>query len=535
MKRFLSALLLLCAFTMNAQTVEVSGNQSGTWSGDIHIVGDVYVGENETLTVEPGTSVVSDGFYVIFVKGGFVAEGTADEMIMFTVADTTGYSDYETIEGSWGGIHFEDCTDEVSLDYCDISYAKTKPDRDGAALRFYNAGDVEISNCDIHHNTMRRKGGAIYAENTEFYIHDCEVYNNEGHATLGNYCWGTGFQFLKCDIEMHDMVFHDNFGPEAYGGGMNVDSCNLQLRRAVFYDNMSTNAAGLGIQRCKKYTVKVSDVLAYNNTVVHYGGGIAMATSDPEINNVTLVANHCGGGGGAGMQMAFDSAPTISNSIIFGNRADWNEDDYKVDSIVYYYGSQIWLWGDDCRPYFYNSTVQYGLDTIYGCEHIDEDHYVDMIEANPLFVNSANRDYRLTENSPCINTGRADTTGMFLSAVDLAGGPRIFEERIDMGCFEWNNIGINEVLSDENSLQVYPNPLSENSICSFNLKNKCEVAIVLISLDGKEVARKECGTLNAGQNSISLDGLFNNLERKHEMYLLIIENQGSKNYKKVIY
>ncbi len=145
MKRFLSALLLLCTFTMNAQTVEVSGNQSGTWSGDIHIVGDVYVGENETLTVEPGTSVVSDGFYVIIVKGGFVAEGTADEMIVFTVADTTGYSDYETIEGSWGGIHCEDCTDEVSRDYCYISYAKTKPHRDGAALRFYHDGDVEIS------------------------------------------------------------------------------------------------------------------------------------------------------------------------------------------------------------------------------------------------------------------------------------------------------------------------------------------------------------------------------------------------------
>lgn len=528
MKKILLILLLFFASTMYAQVIQVSGNQYGTWNGEIHIIDNVVVPDGETLNISAGTSVIADGYFGITVLGDFYAVGEENARISFTVADTTGYSNYENAEaGAWKGVTFSK-SDVVRLSYCDFSYGKTELDSDGGVMRLYYAGDVEISHSTFHHNTGRRKGGAVYAENSVVNIHDSEVYDNFTTGYVGSYSWGTGYQFLKCDINMHDMVFHDNFSNDGYGGGMNIDSCNMELSNAIFYNNTTVNAGGLGIQRCKDYSVKVSNMLAYNNAVIHYGGGLAMATSDPELNNLTIVNNYCGGGGGAGMQMYVESNPTLNNCIIWGNHAIYT---IEKDTVEYYIGSQIWLWGDGNLPTFNNGIVQYGLDSINGAHCITEGHYNDMLDVNPLFVNEQNHDYRLSDNSPCINTGIANTAGLFLPDTDLAGGPRIFNGRIDMGCYEWNDLNVVEILNNEKTLTVYPNPLTDNAFCVLNLDKKTDVVMRLVSLDGKEVYREDCGSLEAGENRISLDGLMKNIDKGNKIYLLIIDNQ----YIKVIY
>lgn len=452
MRKFLLIILIVCASVTlsckrekvvdivqpNASGVqEVSGNQSGTWSGKIHIVDDVIVPKGKTLTIKAGATVIADGYFGMTVNGSLYAVGEDNAWISFTVADTTGYSDYDDYEnGGWKGITFAK-PDVVRLEYCDFAYGKTPLDTDGGMLKIFSTIDMEISNCRFHHNTTRRKGGAIYAANSVLNIHDCEVYDNLGVGYMGSYCWGIGFQFQRSTVNMHDMVFHDNYSESAYGGGMNIDSCNLELTNAVFYNNFAIDAGGLGLQRSKEYNVKVVNMLAYNNYVVHYGGGLAVATSDPELNNLTIVNNYCGGGGGAGMQMAFDAAPTLNNCIFWGNHAFYTtEDRNDRDTIEYYMGSQIWLWGSDCLPMFNNSVVQYGLDTINGYYQIPEDHYNNMLDVNPLFVNEESRDYHLTETSPCVNAGLQDVSGLFIPSFDLDGRQRISGGRIDMGCYE---------------------------------------------------------------------------------------------------
>lgn len=529
MKKLLTLLLLSTALAANAQIMQVSGNQSGTWSGEVHLVGDVVVEHDSTLIVAPGTNVISDAYFGITVLGNFYAEGTENERITFTVADTTGYSDYENADaGAWKGLEFSK-PGTVKLNYCDISYGKTQLNSDGGAMRFFLGHDIEIGHCTIHHSTARRKGGAIYAESSALNIHDCEIYDCLAVGFEGSYTWGVGFQFLKCNIDMHDMIFHDNYSETAYGGGMNIDSCNLVMTNAVFYNNTTVNAGGLGIQRCNDYSVKVSNMLAYNNAVKHYGGGLAVADSHPELSNLTIVNNYCGGGGGAGMQNYGNSCPVLSNCIFWGNHAIYVFND--IDTLEYGLGSQIWLWGTENRPVFINGVVQYGLDSIAGHEYLTEENYVNMIEVDPLFVNEENHDYQLTANSPCINTGVADITGLFVPDTDLAGGPRVFDGRIDMGCYEWNNIGVNEIVNGENRMMVYPNPLNDNAFCVIKLNKKTDIVIRLISIDGKEVYSENCGTFEAGENHISLDGMLKNVEKGNKLYLLVVDNQ----YIKVVY
>lgn len=525
MKNILSLLLVFCAFTMSAQVSQVSGNQSGTWSGDVHIVGDVIIPANETLTINAGTSVISDGYFEITVLGNLYADGDENAPITFTVADTTGFSNYDAfMTGAWKGFLFQK-SGSIRLSYCDFSYGKTALDADGGMMRINMVYDFIMKNCSVHHNVSRRKGGAIYAENSTLYIHDTEVYENICAGYQGSYTWGAGFQFFKCNINMHDMVFHDNNGDTAYGGGMNIDSCNMELKDAVFYNNYAVNAGGFGIQRCKDYSVKVANVLAYNNSVRHYGGGLAIATSDPELNNLTIVNNYCGGGGGAGMQMYVESNPVLKNCIFWGNHAVY---EVEKDTVEYYMGSQIWLWGEGSNPAFYNGVVQYGLDSINCYPPIPDDHYIDMIEINPLFIDEVNHDYRLTENSPCVNTGIADLSGMFLPDHDLDGNPRVCGSRIDMGCYELCHEDVGEIPTDGNKLMVYPNPLNDNAFCVVNLDKKSDVKLSLISLDGKEIYREDLGVLEAGENRISLENMLRNIGKTNRMYLLVIDNQSIK-------
>jgi len=58
------------------------------------------------------------------------------------------------------------------------------------------------------------------------------------------------------------------------------------------------------------------------------------------------------------------------------------------------------------------------------------------IDEDPLFVGGHPFSYKLIPQSPCVDAGTPDTTGLHLPATDLAGNPRIFNGRIDIGAYE---------------------------------------------------------------------------------------------------
>ena len=81
------------------------GVQSGIWEADtVHVTDNVFV--QDSLLVLPGTVVLFDRFFSITVGDGavFLAQGTVDDSIRFTVADTTGMSLYNSGRGGWNGL-----------------------------------------------------------------------------------------------------------------------------------------------------------------------------------------------------------------------------------------------------------------------------------------------------------------------------------------------------------------------------------------------------------------------------------------------
>ena len=63
------------------------------------------------------------------------------------------------------------------------------------------------------------------------------------------------------------------------------------------------------------------------------------------------------------------------------------------------------------------------------------------LAVDPLLV--AGNGYRLAANSPCINRGTNDAV---MTAVDLAGAPRIGGGTVDMGAYEFQGPGLSEFI-----------------------------------------------------------------------------------------
>ena len=532
MRKISLFIILILPFIINAQILEVSGIQEGVWNYDtILLVDDVVVPEDKSLTIAKGTRVIFQDYYSITIKGSLKALGQKNDSIYFTPIDTTGFFKWKKEVGAWNGIVFQDVSDTIILDYCHFSFGKAVNSQQsacGGALRFYNSNNVIISNSTFYHNLTTSKGGALYAENSKLNIFNCKVDSNFGFNEEGVYMHGAGFQFNNCNVRMENMYFHDNYCENCYGGGVNFDSCNVYVNNAVFEDNYAVNAAGMGIQRCNDYEVRVSNLLFDNNIAYHYGGAMAIAASSPIVNNVTMTNNFTVSAGGGAMQFYSEANPVFKNCIIWDN--DWYEEHNSISD-----GSQIFIWGYDCKPQFYNSILQGGFKEVHGYENIAVYDTASMLDSDPLFLDTQNRNFQLSDGSPAINSGTIDTTGLLISPTDLAGNQRIIGNRIDMGCYEFDATYLKDINTDIKNIKIYPNPLNSNSICEFILTDKSDVNVKIYNQNASLIFVRNYEEMQYGSNVIPLEDFVKSTQKNNSIYFLIIETQHETFNTKFIY
>ena len=540
MKKILVSLILLLPFLLKSQTMEVSGIQEGLWNCDtVFVIDNVIVPEDKSLTIAEGTYVVFEDYFSITINGSFKAVGCADDSIYFTSRDTTGFFNWKKGKGGWNGIVLQNVKDTVLLDYCHFSFGKAVSSQRsavsrqgclssatekfcvqrsafnyGGALRIYNSC-VSINNSVFYHNLTNLKGGALYAEHSSVNISNCEVDSNFGFNEEGVYMHGAGFQFNNCKVKMENMYFHDNYCTGCYGGGVNFDSCYVDVNNAIFEDNYAVNAAGMGIQRSDDFEVRISNCLFDNNIAYHYGGAMAIAASSPLIQNVTMSNNYTISAGGGAMQFYGKAHPVFKNCVIWGN--DWYNGATTIAD-----GSQIFVWGSDCAPEFYNSILQGGYKEVHGKECITVYDTTTMIDSDPMFVDVQNRNFKLLQESPAINSGTVDTAGLMIPERDLAGNQRIIGNRIDMGCYESDVTFLKEI--NIKNINIYPNPLTNNSICRFELKETSEVNVKIYNQNASLIFVKDYGKMTSGMNEIHASDFIEFL-KKNDVYFLSIDTQ----------
>lgn len=230
--------LLIINSKSKAQTVIPAGDVSGVWTAansPYQIQGDITVQAGQTLEIQAGVKVEFQGYYRLMLKGKLLALGTKDNMIEFTVNDTTGFWNDETNEGGWRGIlMFQSEEDITVFDYCKFHYTKN-------FVTFQSA----YSNTHV-----------IFQNN--FIYNSCSA------------------SFESYSIIKNNIVFNNN-------GGINLSG------NAIFTNNLLCNNKyiALGID----YDVTIS-----NNTICNNGGlGVQISFSSPTFYNCIINGNNPGG------------------------------------------------------------------------------------------------------------------------------------------------------------------------------------------------------------------------------------------------
>ena len=220
-------------------------------------------------------------------------------------------------------------------------------------------------------------------------VRNCIISGNKAdNYGAGVYVWYGGL-LENCTISGNTLLGWWYGGGGVYGG---------TLRNCVIRGNANNGSysSGGGV-----YGGTLRNCLVVGNTAKSansHGGGVYAGT----VESCTVCDNSGDDGGG------IHSATTVSNTISYFNT---NNVSAAATNIV---GGAV---GYCCAP-----------ELIAGTNG--------NLNANPLFVNRGGGDYRLDSDSPCVNKGLNLDWMTNSWPYDLANGPRIRNNLVDMGAYE---------------------------------------------------------------------------------------------------
>jgi len=283
----------------------------------------------------------------------------------------------------------------------------------GIGGAFYsNGGSPKILECTFIDNqtVSSGDGGAILANNSIVTLTDCEFVGNSsarhGGAIQGN--GSTRMDVVRCEFVAN--VANNNGGAIDIGSG----GAAYLFQACRFIANTSGALGGAVQVASATGTNQVFINCLFRSNQGGTNGGALNVAGRVELTNCTVVNNAASGNGGA-LVTSGSAVGVIRNSIIWGNVP--------------------------------NGLAGLNVTATYSCVQATVTG-VGNIFSDPLFVDDANGDHRLTEASPCIDAGDTNLLGSFV-ALDLGGRPRVVNLRelptgmpafgyfVDMGAFEF--------------------------------------------------------------------------------------------------
>lgn len=495
MKNLILILLgILFVTYSNATNIQVSGNVSGHWDVDtVLVMDDLLIPSGEILSINSGVKVIFQGHYQFKVEGLILANGQENDSVSFSVADTTGFYNIENTKGGWAGFWFEPketLSDSSVFEYCHFSYGKAVSEDSvfwyGGAVFVHQYQNLRFYNCTFENNKAYKSGGGIYCHAASIKIEHCDFISNSCGTDM-DYGYGGGLCLVYSKSRVKQNYFANNMAT-GVGGGMSFEYSNPRIESNVFYDNYTAIGGGLCCLRSEQSAPIVNN-LFYRNKSLHFGGGVAFLEAHSLFVNNTVVENLSSYGGGFYFNAA--AKPIIKNSILWNNTCATPE------------GHQAWLYDVYSAPQFYYNNIEGGFEDFGGSGF---GSFIGVYENNldsiPLFDENGAFPYGLLENSPCINAGTPDTIGLFLPLRDLSGNTRIKEERIDIGCYEFQgNSAIIEYAKEE-LVFVSPNPVRDQAVFQFeNSKLSFDAQLIIYHPNGSVIKCFEIGN----QTSIQWD------------------------------
>ena len=226
---------------------------------------------------------------------------------------------------------------------------------------------------------------------------------------------GGGLYLSNSGSELTDVRLEGNEAASC-GAGMRASGSSVTLERVVAVSNVSQ--AGSAVFFYHTSGTMKNSLLEKNEATGEGGGALYFDGCSPVFENVTIRDNRATGDGeGGAMNVSYMSKPVFRNCIIWSNypqevyfNADW-------------YGMNVTLEYSDVRGGS-NGVVTLGKGPVY---------WRSGQNAEPEYVSG--EDARLQEGSPCRDAGT--NQGWMATATDLGGNPRLVNDRVDLGAYEY--------------------------------------------------------------------------------------------------
>jgi len=210
-------------------------------------------------------------------------------------------------------------------------------------------------------------------------------------------------------------------GSAGYGGGLYINS-SPQINNLIISSNSGSSGGGIYISAHVAPLITNTNII--NNSAVNYGGGIYIETNyeTPTFKNV-LIANNTG----AGLSCRWSSGIIASHLTIIGNTLNG----LTVDGGGNFITLSNSIIRDNLVDVYNNSnesilSINNNINNIVG--NISQWNNINI---DPLFTDSENGDYTLTEYSHCIDTGTSDINNDGIDDITDFNGLAP-----DMGAFE---------------------------------------------------------------------------------------------------
>jgi len=287
-----------------------------------------------------------------------------------------------------------------------------------------------IANCTITGNSSG-VGAGIYCYKSSPKISDCTISNNSAEGTGGISCDGSSPTITNCNIicnkgggisfdgnlTIANCTINGNTAPWGgggilcWGGNSTITSCEISGNLAE-----GEYAYGGGVLCCGPWSLEITNTTITGNQA-EWGGAMFSWGANLVMSNSTLAGNLSPNGGALACdsyQQLNPSSVELSNCILWDTGAEiWNNDNSAI-TITYsdVRGSWPGEGNIDADPCF------------------TEPGYWD---SNAVWVDG---DYHLLAGSPCIDAGDANYVAG-PNETDLDSNPRVINDRIDMGAYEY--------------------------------------------------------------------------------------------------
>ncbi len=405
-----------------------------------------------------------------------------------------------TLDLQEGGGLYINGREQTDIQRC--SFNNNYVDHKGAAIYTRDAAGL-IRNCHFENNTTGieagfSKGGAVFMINSDFDIESSGFYDNEAIVAGAVYGQNSSMEMDQCRFVSNSSgagggafvghksgiytfdycEFENNYANGSGGALALLEGIWARFRNCTFTGNTSETEQYLSDGGAVLLTPYDNEASFTNCRFTGNGagdfGGAVYATSSSDFIGCLFQDNHSsldssgpGGGGAIVMSLGYNE---ILSSTFSGNTGDlgtailcedagfsllnciiWDDDTANTTKI---YLNQV---EENTSVYVGHSNIEGGSHVIGGEGQYEINWADGNMDTDPLFE-VPGTDFSLSNESPCIDTGRRDTLNIFLPLKDIAGNPRIYRDKIDLGCYENQfPFALQERISSQ-ELLIYPNP-----------------------------------------------------------------------------